>query len=96
MVRDDTVSWRWRRSPREREGAANRFAKIIAWSGVYVVLWQLNAVGPSPEWVVHSTIVASAGISSLDYQTGESQAAAALMSRNGRVGYDSWSRAVAC
>ncbi|WOO80078.1 Regulator of V-ATPase in vacuolar membrane protein 1 [Vanrija pseudolonga] len=55
---------------RDVEGVVARDDTIIAWSGVYVVLWQLNAADPSPEWVVHSTIVASASISSLDYQTG--------------------------
>ncbi|KAL1412038.1 regulator of (H+)-ATPase in vacuolar membrane [Vanrija albida] len=54
---------------RDVDGVVVRGDTIVAWSGVYVVLWQLNAADYSPEWIVHSTIVASASISSVDYQT---------------------------
>lgn len=49
------------------KGVVGRGNTVVAWSGIHVVIWHLNA-----EWAVHSTVVAGANISTVDYVEGES------------------------
>lgn len=39
----------------------------MAWSGIHVVLWQRT---DKSDWAIHSNVVASAPIASLDYRSG--------------------------
>lgn len=59
--RGNTVS----NSTRSRRFDADAL-KVIAWSEIHVVIWQHDE-----SWSVHSTVVASAVISSVDYIAGE-------------------------
>jgi len=47
---------------------AGLIGQIIAWSGRQIVLWNQVQLRGQPTWAVHSTLVVSAQIRSLDYK----------------------------
>lgn len=49
---------------------AGLICQIIAWSGRQIVLWNQVQLRGRPTWAVHSTLVVSAQIRSLDYKKG--------------------------
>ncbi|WWC58046.1 uncharacterized protein I303_100581 [Kwoniella dejecticola CBS 10117] len=43
---------------------------IVAWSGPHVIFWQFLSAKKAGSWNVHSTVLASSSISSLDFRSG--------------------------
>lgn len=44
--------------------------KVLAWSDVHVVLWKAQSIKGTHTWAVHSTVLASEPITTLDYKEG--------------------------